>query len=283
MPWYHFVLRPDVQKFIVWVIVINSIGLGLETIPAVMNGSFGRVLTLLDTVALTIFVAEICLKIMALRLRFFKDWWNIFDFFIVGIACLPAAGPLAVLRSLRILRAMRIVSSVPKLRVIVQSLLQSLPSIGWISLLLVVVFYVFAVMGTQLFGRTFPEWFGSLGETYFTLFQVLTLESWSMGIARPVMEKFPMAYLFFVPFVLLTSFVVLNVFIAVIVGAMSDVREEERQSIEAKQPTPTEILAELRQLREEVRSLRAPASPDAQSSQTPLHGNVPMHKAEERS
>lgn len=256
MPWYTFILGKRAQTFIVWVIVINSITLGLETSPQI-SARFGGLLSLVDKVALGIYTVELSLKYLALRGKMFKDAWNIFDFCIVAIAYIPASGPLTVLRSLRILRALRIVSSVPKLRIIVQSLLQSLPSIGWISLLLVVVFYVFAVIGTRLFGAAFPAWFGSLSETYFTLFQVLTLESWSMGIARPVMDQYPYAYLFFVPFVLVTSFVVLNVFIAVIVNAMSDVREEERQQAAGPEPTLTDIMNEVRQLREEVRRLES--------------------------
>ncbi len=258
--WYNIILNPRVQNFIMWVIIINALTLGLET-SASIRASYGSILHFIDVVALGIYTIELVLKFLALRGRFFRSGWNLFDLFIVIIAYMPAVGPLAVLRSLRILRAMRIISTVPRLRVIVRSLILSLPSIGWVSLLLLVMFYIFSVMATRLFGPTFPEWFGNLGESYYTLFQILTLESWSMGIVRPVMEAFPYAWLFFIPFILLTSFVVLNVFIAVIVGAMSDIREEEKVdavAIENEQNTPAQQLAsEIENLRAQLIRLEA--------------------------
>ncbi len=260
--WYNIIFDSRVQRFIVALIILNTITLGLETSERVVNFC-GGFLYAFDVFALSIYTIEITLKLIALRTKFFRDGWNVFDFLIVGIAYLPAVGPLSVLRSLRILRAMRIISAIPRLRVIVRSLITSLPSIGWISVLLMVVFYIFAVMSTRLFGSTFPEWFGTLGESYYTLFQILTLESWSMGIARPVMEQFPYAWLFFVPFILLTSFVVLNVFIAVIVGAMGDIRAEDQAqaasaSLAQQEGTNQELLiAEIALMREQLTRLEA--------------------------
>ena len=165
-----------------------------------------------------------------------------------------AVGWLTVLRSMRVLRVLRLISGIPRLRVIVQSLLLSLPSIGWISLLMLVLFYTFAVMATKLFGAAFPEWFGSLGATFFTLFQVMTLESWAMGIARPVMEAFPYAYLFFIPYVLLSAFIVLNVFIAIIIGGMDDARAQQKEEDAGENDLHRELAA-LRTQMEKVESL----------------------------
>ncbi len=260
--WYNFVLSQKVQRFIVCIIILNTISLGLETSTYFMT-EYGTLLTAFDTFALGIYTIEIILKLMALRLSFFRNSWNVFDFLIVSIAYVPAVGPLSVLRSLRILRALRIVTTIPRLRIIVRSLITSLPSIGWISVLLMVFFYIFAVMATRLFGSAFPEWFGTLGESYYTLFQILTLESWSMGIVRPIMEQFPYAWMFFVPFILLTSFVVLNVFIAVIVGAMGDIRAEEQTQTAAENMRETNLdtqellVKEISCLREQLVRLEA--------------------------
>ena len=223
MSWCNFILDERVQKFILVVIACNAVTLGLETSPAVVAAA-GPLLHVIDQIALWIFVAELACKMLALKGRFPRDPWNIFDFCIVGISFAPAVGWLTVLRSLRVLRALRLISGIPRLRVIVHSLLLSLPGIGWISLLMTVLFYTFGVIATKLFGAAFPDWFGSLGASLFTLFQVMTLESWSMGIARPVMEAFPYAWLFFIPYVLLSAFIVLNVFIAVIIGGMDEAR-----------------------------------------------------------
>ncbi len=260
--WYNFILSSKAQNFIIGLIVLNAITLGMST-SVYMRENFGTALAIFEAVALGIYTIELALKMMALRHRFFTNGWNLFDLLIVGIAYVPAVGPLSVLRSLRVLRVLRLVSAIPRLRAIVRSLALSLPSIGWISFLLLMVFYIFAVMATLLFGKVFPEWFSTLGESYYTLFQVLTLESWSMGIVRPIMEEFPYAWLFFVPFILLTSFVVLNVFIAVIVGAMSEVRAEEKlQSAEEElneQNTslPQLLDSEIKQLRSQLDRLEA--------------------------
>ncbi len=246
MPWYHVVLNERFQKFIFIVIIINAITLGLETNASIVAAT-GPLLQIIDEIALWIFVVELAMKILALRTRFITDPWNIFDFAIVAISFIPNVGWLSVFRSMRVLRVLRLISGMPRLRMIVQSLLLSLPSIGWITLLMLILFYTFAVMATKLFGPTFPEWFGSLGATFFTLFQVMTLESWSMGIARPVMEAFPYAYLFFVPFVLLSAFIVLNVFIAILIGGMDDARKE--LSCEGEGDTQQRLHKELQELK----------------------------------
>lgn len=256
----EWVESTPVQNFIVAVIIINAITLGLET-SAFMQRNAGELLRILDQVVLTIFVIEIVVKLYAFRFRFFRSGWNLFDFAIVGISLVPGSGPFSILRSLRVLRVLRLLSSIRRLRLIIESLLAAIPSIGWIMLLLGMVFYVFAVMGTQMFGQVFPAWFGSVGASLFTLFQVMTLESWSMGIARPVMEQFPYAWLYFVLFILISSLTILNVFIGIIVNTMQALHAEEEQAyhqaMEEKAHAEREEMVDLlRKLANEVEELK---------------------------
>ena len=245
------------EQFIIAVIVINAITLGLETEPTIMR-AIGPVLMALDALILTIFVVEIVLRIYAHGLKFFRDPWSIFDFAIVSIALIPSSGPFTVLRALRILRVLRLISVIPSLRKVIGGLVASLPGLASIFVLLLLVFYVFAVMATKLYGPSFPDWFGSIGASLYTLFQVMTLESWSMGIVRPVMEMHPEAWMFFIPFIACTAFTVLNLFIGVIVSAMQEEHDSTASSERAELRTESEmILAEVKALRAEIADLRA--------------------------
>ena len=221
------------QTFVMGLIIANAVTLGLETVPSIMT-DYGDALRLFDKAVLAVFVVEILGKLVYRRWRFFLDGWNIFDFVIVGIALIPASGPLTVLRSLRVLRAFRLLSVVPSMRRVVQALLSAIPGIGSVGLLILLIFYVSAVIATKVFGPAFPEWFGNIGASMYTLFQVMTLESWSMGIARPVLEQFPLAWIFFVPFILVTSFTVLNLFIGIIVDAMQSQHMAEQKELDAQ-------------------------------------------------
>lgn len=237
------------ERAIITVIVINAIGLGLETWPAAM-ARFGTLIVALDRTAIAIFVVELAIKLFVYRLAFFRNGWNVFDFVIVAVALVPASQQFSVLRALRILRALRLISVVPSMRKVIVGLFSAIPSIGTVVVMLLLLFYISAVMATKLFGAAFPEWFGTLGASLYSLFQVMTLESWSMGIVRPVMEVYPAAWVFFVPFILVTSFIVLNLFIGVIVNAMSEAADEEAHD------EREEILRELRALREEIAAMR---------------------------
>jgi len=247
-----FVERPAFERFIIAVIVLNGITLGLETVPPAMD-RFGTLLLTIDRIALAIFVVELTLKIVAYGWGFFRRAWNWFDFIIVGIALVPASNGLAVLRAFRILRVLRLVSILPTMRRVVAALLAAIPGMGSVVALMSLVFYVFAVMATKLFGATFPDWFGDLGASLYTLFQIMTLESWSMGIVRPVMAAHPWAWAFFVPFILLTTFAVLNLFIAIIVNAMQESHDVDEVKHDVDH---AEVMAELKTLREELRALR---------------------------
>ncbi|GAB5449047.1 ion transporter [Gymnodinialimonas sp.] len=217
---------PLVRNFIVGVIIFNAVILGMETSAPIMAAA-GPLILMLDTLCLSIFTIEIALKLFALGPRFFRNGWNIFDFVIVGIALVPATQGLSVLRALRILRVLRVVSSVPSLRRVVEGLLTALPGMGSVFLLMSIIFYIGAVMATKLFAAQFPDWFGTIGLSLYTLFQIMTLESWSMGIVRPVMDVYPYAWMFFVPFILISSFMMLNLFVAVMVTAMDHLHKDD--------------------------------------------------------
>ena len=242
------------SRFIIGLIVINAIILGMETSER-MVALAGPALGLVNALILTVFVVEIALKLVAFGPRFFRSGWNIFDFLIVSISLMPATGPLEILRALRILRVLRLLSQVPKLRTIIESLMRALPGMGWTALLLVLVFYVFAVMGTMMFGESFPEQWGNLARSLFSLFQIMTLESWSSGIARPMMEVYPWIWVYFVPFILVSSFMVLNLFIAIIVTATQSIHADEEE--EQRQ----EVLSELRAINQRLERLEVQGSP----------------------
>ena len=222
----QLVQAPRFERFILALIVLTAIILGLETSKTVM-ANVGDTLEFINNVFLFVFVVELILRMYAWRLRFFKDPWSLFDLIVVGISLVPASGPLAILRALRVLRVLRVISAVPSMRRVVSTLLGALPGLGAIAVLLSLIFYVFAVIATRIFGETFPDWFGTIGASLYTLFQVMTLESWSMGISRPVMEAFPLAWMFFIPFILVATFTFLNLFIAIIVNAMQSFNDAE--------------------------------------------------------
>lgn len=249
----HFVEQPKFQTFIIVLIVFNAIILGLETSKTMM-AKYGAILYWLDRIILGVFIVEIILKIISYRLEFFRRPWSVFDLIVVGIALVPATSGLSVLRSLRVLRVLRLVSTIPSMRRVVDGLLASLPGMGSVAALLVLIFYVFSVMATKLYGDAFPEWFGSVGESAYSLFQIMTLESWSMGIVRPVMEVFPYSWVFFVPFILFTSFAVLNLFIGIIVDAMNH-ESNQLQEIEKKNlnATLSRIEAKLEEIEQQNR------------------------------
>jgi|TARA_B100000686_G_scaffold308335_1_gene349285 voltage-gated sodium channel len=244
-----------VQKIIIGLILLNALTLGLETNSVLMK-EYGQQISFLDNCILSIFVIEILIKLGYRKLSFFKDGWNIFDFIIIGIALAPATGSLSVLRTLRIFRAMRLLSVVPSMKKVTQALLSAIPGILSVGSIILLIFYVSAVLATNFFGDDFDTWFGNIGRSMFSLFQIMTLESWSMGIVRPVMELFPWAWTFFVPFILVTSFAVLNLFIGIIVDAMqSQNTEKENSATEAKLKHEASLQKEMSLLRKEIKEL----------------------------
>ncbi len=266
------------QSFITGVIIVNAATIGLETSKSAMAAA-GGLLFVLDLAALAIFIVEISAKLFVYRLSFFRNPWNVFDFTIVAVALVPAGEGISVLRALRILRALRLISMVPQMRLVVQALLSAIPAMGSVIALLALIFYVAAVLATKLFGADFPEWFGTVGASLYTLFQIMTLESWSMGIARPVMEVHPYAWAFFVPFILIITFAVLNLFIAIVVNAMANAAAAEEGSpavdeaggqscipagqveTEAGRAEREQLLQEVILLRREIRTLKKALAP----------------------
>ncbi|NKE45171.1 ion transporter [Roseomonas frigidaquae] len=264
----RLVLTPLFQKVVIGLIILNAITLGLETSDSIM-AQWGGLLHVVDTALLWIFTAEIAFRIYAFRGRFFRDPWGLFDIIVVAIAWAPATGALSVLRALRVLRVLRLISAVPSMRHVVEAMLAALPGMGSIVLLMGLIFYVFGVMATKLYGDILPERFGSLGLTLYTLFQMMTLESWSEANVRPILAVQPLAWMFFVPFILIATFVVLNLFIGVIVDSIQTLRaQRESADVAATQAAADAVrseahadnqmlLAEIRALRAEMAELRA--------------------------
>lgn len=245
-----WVESPPVQTSIVAVILLNAAVLGAET-SAELVQKHGVFLKILDKACLVIFMLELGLKLAAFRGLFWRSGWNWFDFIVVGIALIPAAGPWAVLRSLRVLRVLRLLTVVPQLRRVVAAFLHSIPGLLGVVAVMVIFFYTAAVLATALFGPSFPAWFGTIGKSLFSLFQIMTLESWSMGIARPVMEVHPWAWAFFVPFIMIATFTILNLFIGIIVSTMQELATLPDPM--APQKETREILS---RIEESVRDLR---------------------------
>ncbi len=236
----RFIEGERTVTFIIVLILINAVTLGLETNAGLME-KYGSFLVFLDTVILLVFTLELLLKLFAYRLDFFRSGWNLFDLVIVVIAWVPASGPFAVLRALRVLRVLRLLSVVPQMRRVISAIGHSIPGMLSVIGVLSILFYVSAVLTTKLFGQhpdpQLHAWFGSIGSSAYTLFQVMTLESWSMGIVRPVMVHYPWAWIFFVPFIIITSFAVLNLFIGIIVDAMQMVQQENRADEQVSEDT----------------------------------------------
>ena len=244
------------QRAIIALIVVNAITLGLETSPGVM-ASIGPTLVALDHAVLAIFVTELAIRIGAHGRDFFRDPWSLFDLAVVALALAPSTENFSVLRALRVLRVLRLITAVPQMRKVVGGLLSALPGLGSVVAILCLIFYVAAVMAAQLFGSTFPQWFGTLGGSLYSLFQIMTLESWSMGIVRPIMEVHPFAWAFFVPLILVATFTMLNLFIAVVVNAMQTYHELEAGHATTSRSDHAALLAEVRALRADLEAFRS--------------------------
>lgn len=241
------------QWMIICVIVVNAITLGAETSPSLV-AKHGDLLGAIDHLALAVFVCELAARLYAFGWRFFRDPWNVFDFVIVAVALLPAAGPLSVLRSLRILRALRLVAMVPSMRRVVTALVKSVPGLISLTGLLMLLLYIGGVIASNLFGDSGDPRFGDLGSTLLTLFQITTGDGWS-DVMRDLMVHQPLAWIFFLCYLMVGTFTMLNLFIAVVCSAM----ESEVQHVPAPRAATHDdlLLQEVRALRDEVRALRS--------------------------
>ena len=263
---------PRTERVIMTLIIVNAITLGLQTSKTVM-AAIGPFLELFDDVIVWVFVIELTARIVVYRWAFFRDPWSVFDFIVVAIALVPASQTFSVLRALRILRALRLITAVPALKAVVAGLLAALPGMGSIVLLIGLLYYVFAVIAVKLYGTEFPELFGTLGKSFFTLFTVMTLEGW-VEVVKSMLPKFPYAWVFFVTFIVTTTFMVLNLFIGVVVNAMQKEHEKEQQELDAERDIVQEEAAPI--LRE-VRSLgrgRGAAQGDGEDVASGSHDSV---------
>ena len=238
-------------------ILFNGVLIGLETSHEITQ-AYGRWLELGNDLILGIFVIEAALKITAVApnfRRYFGDGWNLFDFSVIVLSLLPATGQFAlVARLIRVLRVLRLVSAMPQLRLIVATLVRSIPSMGHVLMLLGIVFYIYAITGFHLFHNHDAEHWGTLGAALLTLFQIVTLEGW-VDVMEQALESRPWSWVYFVSFVLIGTFVVLNLFIAVVVNNLEASKAAELEAL-ARPVTHDEVLDELGRTRDALRALQ---------------------------
>jgi len=250
------------QRFVVFLLLLNAILLGMETSESIM-AKYGGPIELINDIVPFIFVIEVGSRWIARGRRFFRESWNVFDVIIFSISFLPSGSAFAALRALRVLRVLHVISLVPRMRHVVAAMLRSLPQIGSILGLLIILNYIAAVITTHLFGEDHQELFGSIGLSMLTLFQLMTLEGWAAEVVRPVMETAPWSVFLFIPYMLMTAFAILNLFTAVLVDSMQIIQqnytyqrtEQEFSDIVARELVA--VKADLQELTREVRALRA--------------------------
>ncbi len=244
------------QRFIIAVIVLNGAIVGMETYPSLME-RWGGLLKFLDRLCLAIFTVEILLRILAYGRRpwrFFTGGWNVFDFIIVGAAYVPGLGEQGtLLRLVRLLRVLRLLSALPSLQMMVAALVHSIPRIGQMALLASLLFYVYAVAGTTLFGHHDPQHWGSLHVALLSLFRTLTLEDWT-DLMYTAMEAYPWAWVYFVSFVLLATFIIFNMLIGIILNSMEEARAQVHQE-QVKAAGAEELDRHLQQAKEALAAL----------------------------
>ena len=246
---YNLVESSKFKNFILGIILINGLTMGLETYESVMD-SYGSYFIAFEKIVITIFIIEIILRIYAHRISFFKDGWNLFDLIIVLVSLAPANESFEIFRILRVFRLFRIITVAPQMRKIVTALISIVPGMASIAGLMSILFYISAIIASQLFGEQFPQWFGDLSSSLYTLFQVMTLESWSMGIARPIMEVYPYAWMFFIPFIFIVTFIMINLIVAVVVDVMNNIDDDRIEE------TSTKEISEIESLRQEILELK---------------------------
>ena len=216
------------NPLIIALIILNGIVIGAET-SETLNAAYSDWFHLLNRLILGVFIIEAVLKITAVWPtpgRYFKDGWNLFDFSIVVLSLIPATGELAmVARLLRLLRVVRLISAIPELRLIVSTLIRSLPSMGHVIMLMSIIFYIYGVMGYHLFHEHDPVHWDTLGLGLLTLFRIVTLEDWT-DVMYTAMEWHPLAWIYFVSFVVLGTFVVVNLFIAVVLNNLDEAKQQ---------------------------------------------------------
>lgn len=236
--------HPVSQRLVVLVLLLNAVTLGLETSEQV-KAVYGPAIDQINDIIPWIFVLEVGSRFFARGKRFFRETWNIFDAIIIGVSFLPSGSAFSAVRALRILRVLHVISLVPRMRHVVAAMVRSLPQIGSIVALLIIVIYIGSVIFTHLYGKDYPELFGSIGYSMLTLFQLMTLEGWAAEVVRPVMETHPYSVFLFIPFMLMTAFAILNLFTAVLVDSMQILQQNytrERTEQETAQIITSELM-----------------------------------------
>ncbi len=245
------------EYFIVAIILFSAVLIGMETSDDLML-SYGDWIRWGNHLVLFVFIAEAALKIYALSPRmgdYFKDGWNVFDFTIIVLALVPSTGDLAMLaRMARLLRVLRLISAIPELRLIVATLMKSIPSMGNIMLLMGVIFYIYAVAGQQLFHAHDPQHWDNIGIALLTLFRIVTLEDWT-DIMYTAMEMHPLSWIYFVSFVIMGTFVIINLFIAVVLNNLEEAKAERLRELR-QPPTRDCLMNELEQTQKALSQLR---------------------------
>ena len=244
------------EYFIIGLILFNAVVLGLETIPSVVE-EYSFWLGFSQQAILGVFIVEAALKIFALTPRgdrYFRDGWNVFDFSIIVLSLVPATGGFAVIARLaRLMRLLRLVSAVPELRLIVATLVRSIPGMLHIVVLMSLMVYIYAIIGYQLFHDHDPEHWRNLGISLLSLFRVVTLEDWT-DIMYKAMEFHPLAWIYFLTFVIFGTFVVINLFIAVVINNLDEAKQERLSKLE-EPPTAENLLKEIRVTQQSLRRL----------------------------
>ena len=247
---------PAFEYFIIGLILFNAVVLGLETVPSVVE-EYSFWLGFSQQAILGVFIVEAALKIFALTPRgdrYFRDGWNVFDFSIIVLSLVPATGGFAVIARLaRLMRLLRLVSAVPELRLIVATLVRSIPGMLHIVVLMSLMVYIYAIIGFQLFHKHDPEHWRNLGISLLSLFRVVTLEDWT-DIMYKAMELHPLAWIYFLTFVIFGTFVVINLFIAVVINNLDEAKQERLSKLE-EPPTAENLLKELRVTQQSLRRL----------------------------
>lgn len=258
----YLVDHPISQRFIVILLFVNALTLGLETSDEIMS-TYGSWIGRINDEIPYIFVVEVSARLFARGRRFFGEAWNIFDVIIITVSFLPSGNAFSALRALRILRVLHVISLVPRMRHVVAAMIRSLPQIGSIVALLLIISYISSVIVTHLYGVDYPELFGSIGRSMLTLFQLMTLEGWAAEVVRPVMETHPYSVLLFIPYMLMTAFAILNLFTAVLVDSMQLIQQNysyERSENETRSIIKAELADvkdDLSTLTQEIKHLRS--------------------------
>lgn len=218
-----FIESSFIQYLIICVIILDSAVLGALSLQ---NLAYEKILLSIDYVCLYLFILEMIIKILAFQKEFFKSKWNLFDLVIIILSILPMFGNFLIFRLFRILKMTRLFSAIPQLRFIIAVMLKTLPSAMCIGIIMLIIFYIYAVLGVQLFSKEMPTYFGTLSKSLFSLFQVMSGDSWAESIARAALEFSPFSWIYFVSFIIISGFIVLNMVIGIIVDSINEIKSK---------------------------------------------------------